>query len=59
VTIKRTMVLASGGIDSLACLIYYKEFGHDTEAIFIDYGHPANILELKYLNPFVNITLRS
>jgi len=48
-TSRRAMVLASGGIDSAACLFYYKELGHDVEAIFIDYGHPANLVEHEYL----------
>ncbi len=46
---KGAMVLASGGIDSTACLFYYKELGHDVEAIFIDYGHPANLIEHEHL----------
>lgn len=48
-TSRRAIVLASGGIDSTACLFYYKELGHDVEAIFIDYGHPANLVEHEHL----------
>jgi 7-cyano-7-deazaguanine synthase len=48
-TSRRAIVLASGGIDSTACLFYYKEIGHDVEAIFVDYGHPANLVEYEHL----------
>lgn len=46
---RRAIVLASGGIDSTACLSYYKESGHNVEAIFVDYGHPANPVEHEHL----------
>ena len=46
---KKVTVLASGGIDSAACLFYYKEMGHDVGAIFVDYGHPANLVEHEHL----------
>lgn len=49
-TQKRAMVLASGGIDSTVCLFYYRELGHDVEAIFVDYGHPANTTEREYVS---------
>jgi 7-cyano-7-deazaguanine synthase len=49
-TQKRAMVLASGGIDSTACLFYYRELGHEVEAIFVDYGHPANSTEWEYVS---------
>lgn len=48
-TKRRVIVLASGGVDSTACLFYYREAGHDVEALFIDYGHPANPIEHKHL----------
>jgi len=48
-TKRRAIILASGGIDSTACLFYYKELGHDVEAIFVDYGHPANLEEHRHL----------
>jgi len=40
-TARKVLVLASGGIDSTACLFYYKELGHEIEALFVDYGHPT------------------
>ncbi|MBA7670554.1 7-cyano-7-deazaguanine synthase [subsurface metagenome] len=43
--IKKAIVLASGGIDSTACISFYKELGYDVEALFINYGHPANPIE--------------
>jgi len=42
-------VLASGGIDSTACLDYYLQLGYETEGIFIDYGHPANNPEYDHV----------
>ncbi len=39
------MVLASGGIDSSACLSYYKGRGHPVTALFVDYSQPARIME--------------
>ena len=48
-TLRRVIVLASGGIDSTTCLFYYKELGHDVEAIFVDYGHSANFVEYEHL----------
>lgn len=49
-TSRRAIVLASGGIDSTACLFYYKELGYDVEALFVDYGHPANHAEYEHIN---------
>lgn len=49
-TLKKAIVLASGGIDSTACLFYYRELGHDVEALFVDYGHPANATEREYIS---------
>jgi len=46
---KRALVLASGGIDSTACLFYYKELGYDVEALFVDYRHPANVSDTSFL----------
>lgn len=50
VTSKKVLVLTSGGIDSTACLIYYKEMGYYVEAIFVDYGHPANPVERDHIS---------
>lgn len=49
-TLRRVKVLASGGIDSTACLFYYKELGHDVEALFVDYGQPANPVEHEHID---------
>ena len=49
-TSRRAMVLASGGIDSTTCLFYYRELGHDVEALFVDYGHPANPAEYEHID---------
>ncbi len=44
-SVKNAIVLASGGIDSTACIAYYQESGFNVEAVFIDYGNPANRIE--------------
>jgi 7-cyano-7-deazaguanine synthase len=44
---KYVLVLASGGIDSTACINFYKNLGFDIEAIFIDYGQLARKKEYK------------
>jgi 7-cyano-7-deazaguanine synthase len=49
-TVRRVIVLASGGIDSTACLFYYKELGYNVEALFVDYGHPANPAEYEHID---------
>ena len=48
-TSRRALVLASAGIDSTACLFYYRELGHDVEALFVDFGHPANPSEHEHI----------
>jgi 7-cyano-7-deazaguanine synthase len=40
-------VLVSGGLDSLGCLMYYKDDSSRLDALFIDYGHPAREQELR------------
>jgi len=35
------IVLLSGGIDSAACVAFYKQLGHDVSGLFIDYGQPV------------------
>lgn len=47
---RRALVLASGGIDSTTCLFYYKDLGHDVEALFVDYGYPANPAEREHID---------
>ena len=39
------LVLLSGGIDSLACLVHYRSAGADTAALYVDYGQPAAMQE--------------
>ena len=41
------LVLASGGIDSTACLAYYAERRNAVSALFVDYGQPARAMEQK------------
>jgi len=42
----RVCVLLSGGIDSTACLHFYKDAGSSLEAVFIDYGQRSAEREL-------------
>jgi len=48
-TSQSAIVLSSGGIDSTACLFYYRELDYNVEALFIDYGHPANPVEHQHI----------
>jgi 7-cyano-7-deazaguanine synthase len=55
------LILASGGIDSTACINFYKKLNFDVESIFIDYGQKANKQELKssrLIAEFYNVNLR-
>jgi 7-cyano-7-deazaguanine synthase len=36
-----TLVLLSGGLDSLACIVHYRLAGKSVSGLFIDYGQPA------------------
>lgn len=49
-TLQRAIVLTSGGIDSTACLFHYRELGYNVEALFVDYGHPANPIEHEHID---------
>lgn len=40
-------ILASGGIDSTACINFYKKLKFEVEAVFIDYGQSSIKNELK------------
>ena len=44
---KNVLVLASGGIDSTACLTHYIANGYSPRAMWVDYGQPAKVSELK------------
>lgn len=37
----QTLVLLSGGIDSAACVAFYRQLGHNVSGLFIDYGQPV------------------
>lgn len=43
----RVCVLLSGGIDSTACVHFYRAQGLDVSPLFIDYGQPAALAERK------------
>ena len=46
---RHAYVLASGGIDSTACMAYYFQQGFVVRPIFIDFGHPANSVERHHI----------
>jgi 7-cyano-7-deazaguanine synthase len=39
------LVLTSGGIDSTACINYYRNLGFNVEGFFVDYGQKARLKE--------------
>ena len=39
----KAFILLSGGIDSMACVNFYKALNYEVECIFCDYGQPASI----------------
>lgn len=41
------LVLLSGGLDSTACIGYYKKLGYSTIGLFVDYGQNASKEEYK------------
>lgn len=48
------LVLSSGGLDSTACIRFYKKLKFEVEALFIDYGQSASSLELKSIKKISN-----
>ncbi|QEE49117.1 tRNA methyl transferase-like protein [Flavobacterium alkalisoli] len=55
------LILASGGIDSTACIQFYKNLDFNIETLFIDYGQVSKYQELKavkLITDFYNIKLR-
>jgi 7-cyano-7-deazaguanine synthase len=56
------LVLASGGIDSTACIGYYKKLGFKVEAMFCDYGQLSRRREKKAISSIasyykINLTI--
>ncbi|MCB9452380.1 MAG: 7-cyano-7-deazaguanine synthase [Anaerolineaceae bacterium] len=47
---KNVLVLASGGLDSTACIAYYLKNGYTPEALWVDYGHPSARQELEAIS---------
>lgn len=41
----RVLVLLSGGVDSSACVAFYLDKRFDVACLFVDYGHPAAVVE--------------
>ena len=46
---KEACVLASGGVDSSACIAYYLDLGYAVTPVFVDFGHPANPVEHQHV----------
>lgn len=42
----KAFILLSGGIDSMACINFYRDLEYDVECIFCDYGQPASTIEM-------------
>jgi 7-cyano-7-deazaguanine synthase len=51
---KYVLILASGGIDSTACISFYKELKFTTECLFVDYGQAAKVEEYKSIRKIAN-----
>ena len=45
--VPEAVVLLSGGIDSTACLDFYSKLGRPLCALFVDYGQPAAVQEIR------------
>lgn len=44
---KNALVLFSGGLDSTACVKFYKDLSYNVSAIFVDYGQRSRFQEYK------------
>lgn len=53
----KAFILLSGGIDSMACVNFYKALNYEVECIFCDYGQPASISE-KQASQIKRVQLR-
>lgn len=56
------LILSSGGIDSTACINFYKKINFNIECLFLDFGQQATARELKAIKricAFYNIKLRT
>ncbi|MBK8024154.1 MAG: 7-cyano-7-deazaguanine synthase [Chloroflexi bacterium] len=42
---KRVIVLASGGLDSTACIAYYLNLGYEVKPLWMNYGQKAARME--------------
>ena len=50
----RSLVLLSGGVDSSACVAFYRKLGYTIEALFVDYGQPARDAERAAASAIAN-----
>lgn len=41
------LILASGGIDSTACIQFYKNLDYEIDLLFVDYNHPSKEKETE------------
>ena len=45
-----TFVLLSSGIDSAACVAFYRQLGHSVSGLFVDYCQPVRVRRLISCN---------
>lgn len=63
----KALILLSGGIDSMACVNFYKTLGYTVECLFCNYGQPAAAIEMKssqkvashFLVPYTTIEIKN
>jgi len=58
----KALVLASGGIDSTACIKYYQDLGFEVHGFFVDYGQSARLKEwesVQKVAAFYKIKIKS
>lgn len=48
------LILASGGIDSTACINFYKKLQFDVDAVFVDYGQLSRKKEFQAISLIAN-----
>ena len=59
---KHVLLLLSGGIDSTACIHYYKTLGFEVECLFVIYGQKAKqkeIIAVKNISKYYNVKVRT
>src|SRR5687767_3324730 len=58
----KAIILLSGGLDSLACVAFHRNSGHDVSGLFVDYAQAARTKErtaVKRLSASLRLPLRT